>query len=142
MESFIFANQLFTNPLHSLERRTNRRRSRFMPYLIGLRQEQNNAEPAAPVPAQLFNPVPVAAGLPAAPIPALIPRQPPEMIEPENVPDVTNNQGRRICVVCLGSPATRALVPCGHFCLCEFCSTQVASCPLCRDNFASIVVIF
>ncbi|ORC84285.1 uncharacterized protein TM35_000461040 [Trypanosoma theileri] len=37
------------------------------------------------------------------------------------------------CVVCFG-PKDTVLVPCGHYCLCGACATNVPQCPLCRQS--------
>lgn len=45
--------------------------------------------------------------------------------------DLPENQ---LCVVCRTNPREIVLIPCGHFCLCEDCSTDIDSnCPLCRE---------
>jgi Zinc finger, C3HC4 type (RING finger) len=51
------------------------------------------------------------------------------------------------CVICTDSPAIRALVPCGHLCLCEDCSVQFLhstsrACPLCRVHATSTLRIY
>jgi hypothetical protein len=53
------------------------------------------------------------------------------------------------CVVCHTQPAERAIIPCGHLCLCDGCSrTLVASsstlwyCPLCRGSLLSTLRIY
>lgn len=42
------------------------------------------------------------------------------------------------CSICWSSPATVALIPCGHMCACEACSTRLVKatprlCPVCRE---------
>jgi hypothetical protein len=53
------------------------------------------------------------------------------------------------CVVCHTQPAERAIIPCGHLCLCDGCSrTLVGSsstlwyCPLCRGSLLSTLRIY
>lgn len=54
-----------------------------------------------------------------------------------------------MCVVCLDSPCSQVLIPCGHFCLCDECHTpwtsparQVARpCPLCRTVVKGVLPI-
>lgn len=52
------------------------------------------------------------------------------------------------CVICTDSPAIRALVPCGHLCLCDGCSAQFffgstsRACPLCRERVTSTLRIY
>lgn len=51
------------------------------------------------------------------------------------------------CVVCQDRVAERAIVPCGHHCLCDECAHQLVSvgngkCPLCRGNVQSTLKIF
>lgn len=38
------------------------------------------------------------------------------------------------CIVCLDSPSTIILAPCGHFCLCSTCKDNIVNekCPMCR----------
>lgn len=39
----------------------------------------------------------------------------------------------QLCVVCRTNPREIILLPCGHVCLCEDCSVDIASdCPICR----------
>lgn len=46
------------------------------------------------------------------------------------------DESTHLCVVCLDAPRTHALVPCGHMCLCEACTTTPVGkkCPICRDK--------
>lgn len=51
------------------------------------------------------------------------------------------------CVVCQDRVAERAVVPCGHHCLCDKCAVQLMSkgggkCPLCRGIVQSTLKIF
>jgi Zinc finger, C3HC4 type (RING finger) len=52
------------------------------------------------------------------------------------------------CVICTDSPAIRALVPCGHLCLCNECAVQFLhsasqrACPLCRVHATSTLRIY
>jgi len=53
------------------------------------------------------------------------------------------------CVVCHDEAATRAVIPCGHHCLCDECAELLASrtttsrlCPLCRGVLTSSLKIF
>jgi len=51
-----------------------------------------------------------------------------------------------MCVVCLGTPASHAFIPCGHRCVCAECSEVVlqatGDCPLCRQKATSSLHIF
>ena len=44
----------------------------------------------------------------------------------------------KLCVVCWKLEKTHALVPCGHYCLCEICADAVMEvdrkCPICREQ--------
>lgn len=42
--------------------------------------------------------------------------------------------GNVLCSVCQCLPVSRALVPCGHLCLCAECFGKVAKCPICRGQ--------
>jgi hypothetical protein len=50
------------------------------------------------------------------------------------------------CVVCLCEPATHAMIPCGHRCVCEDCSEGLlrsrGACPICRACVDQIVKIY
>lgn len=53
------------------------------------------------------------------------------------------------CVVCKEKSATRAIIPCGHLCLCDACthsllkqSSALQYCPLCRGNLLSTLKIY
>lgn len=53
------------------------------------------------------------------------------------------------CVVCKENGATRAIIPCGHLCLCDTCtstllerSSTLQYCPLCRGNLLSTLKIY
>jgi len=46
------------------------------------------------------------------------------------------------CVVCQDTAAVRAVVPCGHLCLCDTCANSVDTCPLCRGQRESTLKIF
>ena len=53
------------------------------------------------------------------------------------------------CVVCRDRPAQRAVIPCGHLCLCDACTQTLASttavlpyCPLCRGSLLSTLKIY
>ena len=56
-----------------------------------------------------------------------------------------------VCVVCVDQPAERALLPCGHLCLCQSCCTELmgnnaaqapAKCPICRSEVQNEARIF
>lgn len=42
------------------------------------------------------------------------------------------------CCVCLDSSSYYVIVPCGHYCICESC-TSFKSCPLCRTPISQII---
>ena len=50
------------------------------------------------------------------------------------------------CCVCLVDSTTHIIVPCGHMCLCETCSSKISSgskkCPLCKANATQIIRVF
>lgn len=54
------------------------------------------------------------------------------------------------CTVCRDSDAVRAVIPCGHLCLCDECTDSLATsptksmrqCPLCRGNLLSTLKIY
>ena len=62
-----------------------------------------------------------------------------------NIQSSQGNQAAR-CVVCLAANVTHALVPCGHMCVCEECSSIVVGhmtkCPMCRVHVQRGVRIY
>ena len=58
----------------------------------------------------------------------------------------TAEAGDETCVVCMVSPATNALLPCGHQCLCpdhaEMIRARGDTCPICRTPVTSHVKIY
>jgi len=37
------------------------------------------------------------------------------------------------CIICMNSPATTALLECGHLSFCEDCAAPLVNCPICRN---------
>mmetsp|Transcript_24195 Transcript_24195/g.51298 ORF Transcript_24195/g.51298 Transcript_24195/m.51298 type:complete len:449 (-) Transcript_24195:284-1630(-) len=58
----------------------------------------------------------------------------------DNEAVATTNQ--HLCVVCQDEPATIAVVPCGHYCLCNSCLGPCHVCPICRGRKDSILRIY
>ena len=54
----------------------------------------------------------------------------------------------KMCVVCLVQPVCRILLPCGHPCLCQLCSTEQGlaklkrKCPECRASIREAAIIY
>lgn len=53
----------------------------------------------------------------------------------------------KICRICLDSPKTHVFVPCGHYCVCDGCATEMKNgqslqCPVCRKNSSMIMRIY
>lgn len=44
------------------------------------------------------------------------------------------------CIVCITNPSSIAFIPCGHLSLCEFCSSNVDSCVICRQKGKKYVI--
>ncbi len=71
-----------------------------------------------------------------------------EFTIPELKPKVSIQSKKPIpkteCGICLSSRATMAIIPCGHQCMCEKCSTLLRdrSCPVCRGNIEKICKIY
>ena len=70
-------------------------------------------------------------------------------IDTETSTIVTAPNAAAECVICHTSPSSRAIIPCGHHCLCDDCAvTLVASspaarlCPLCRGGIQSTLRIY
>jgi hypothetical protein len=62
---------------------------------------------------------------------------------------VQENSSEAECVICLDRPASHAMIPCGHRCICSLCAAETKKkdvsflrCPICRAKFKSIVQIF
>jgi len=51
---------------------------------------------------------------------------------------------QKLCVVCLEHSSTHVLVPCGHQCLCEHCSLNIAPglCPMCREPSIMAIKVY
>ena len=51
-----------------------------------------------------------------------------------------------MCVVCMSEPITHAMVPCGHHCVCEDCSTRLREaqmpCALCKEPFTIAMRVY
>ena len=51
----------------------------------------------------------------------------------------------QLCIVCLEALRTHVLVPCGHQCVCEGCSStlvRTGTCPLCREPCQMAIRVF
>jgi E3 ubiquitin-protein ligase MUL1 len=49
----------------------------------------------------------------------------------------------QMCVVCLSNPKEVIVLPCGHVCLCEDCSSKITlQCPVCRTRIESKAAAF
>ena len=65
--------------------------------------------------------------------------------EPKPLPEGT---AAKMCVVCWEMPVSRILIPCGHPCLCDNCSTAYAirklnkKCPECRAQISQAVKFY
>jgi len=67
----------------------------------------------------------------------------PENNEIENKEQETDPPEGNECVICQERKRTYAIIPCGHYCCCEECVTQLKGiCPVCRDNFLTTCRIF
>ncbi|KAH9586263.1 hypothetical protein LSM04_003578 [Trypanosoma melophagium] len=64
-------------------------------------------------------------------VPPILPHGKLRTSTPEN--SFTVSEESENCVVCFG-PKDTVLVPCGHYCLCGACATNVPHCPLCRES--------
>ena len=51
------------------------------------------------------------------------------------------NQGNINCVICWNSPASHALLPCRHACLCSQCFKRIENCPVCRTRVISFFLV-
>ena len=50
----------------------------------------------------------------------------------------------QLCVVCIDSPRSHILVPCGHVCLCAACAEREVwdECPVCRTSTSMVLRAF
>lgn len=48
----------------------------------------------------------------------------------------------KLCVVCIDSDVTHAIVPCGHLCCCGKCAEAMKECPICRGEKTAAIKIF
>ena len=50
------------------------------------------------------------------------------------------------CIACMTRPSTHTFVPCGHFCMCDGCSSKSmemgAHCPMCREPVQFVMKVF
>ena len=55
-----------------------------------------------------------------------------------------NNDARKIpmCAICLVQSSDQLFLPCGHLCVCIWCSPHVLSCPICRGVVVSKHKVF
>ena len=67
----------------------------------------------------------------------------------ENIQTLASERGARLeadgsrqCVCCWDRASTVALRPCGHVCVCDECSGNTQSCPLCRTKVSTAMRIF
>jgi len=60
----------------------------------------------------------------------------------QKIMEEKSNRSR--CVICLEKPRSVVCTPCGHFCLCIGCSSQVSkrTCPICRAKVVSFTKIY
>ena len=49
--------------------------------------------------------------------------------------------GQNLCIVCQMMPISRALIPCGHACLCVMCFDKMNTCPMCRQVITSSFIL-
>lgn len=45
----------------------------------------------------------------------------------------------RLCKICLDREITIVLIPCGHFVSCNYCSSSISNCPICRSSINEFV---
>lgn len=62
----------------------------------------------------------------------------------DTTPCVAESETRvfRECVVCMATPPSHVLIPCGHLCLCMACSVALEQCPICRAHVRSTMRVF
>ena len=54
-----------------------------------------------------------------------------------SIPAAHPKESTGVCVICLTSTSTHAVLPCGHLCLCSGCATsalRLAVCPVCQTT--------
>ena len=49
--------------------------------------------------------------------------------------------GQNLCIVCQLLPISRAIIPCGHACLCVLCFEKMNACPMCRNAITSSFIL-
>lgn len=60
-----------------------------------------------------------------------------ELLAPSPVTESLN-----LCSICYNEPIQIALIPCGHTVVCASCSFTLSSCPICRNQFSSVLRTF
>lgn len=53
-----------------------------------------------------------------------------------------NNNDKTVCIICLDKPRNMAFANCGHAVCCETCTTNLKTCPICRQAITSAIKIF
>ena len=51
------------------------------------------------------------------------------------------DEEQSLCIVCHALPISRALIPCGHACLCLLCFDKMNTCPMCRHLITSSFIL-
>ena len=49
------------------------------------------------------------------------------------------DQQEQLCVVCMSSPRSLALMPCGHIAVCSCCYDRLKQCPICRSVIRGLI---
>ena len=63
---------------------------------------------------------------------------------PSSPSSIDNEKENQLCVVCIDSPRSHILVPCGHVCLCAACAEREVwdECPVCRTATSMVLRAF
>lgn len=55
----------------------------------------------------------------------------------------------RTCTICINAESTHLFIPCGHFCICEDCASQIMQdsdnvkmCPICKAQISSVHKVY
>lgn len=59
-----------------------------------------------------------------------------------NIKNDEKKEEKNECAICMDNEIMMAIIPCGHYCICEECSRLITDCPICRRHCEQIVRIY
>jgi hypothetical protein len=65
--------------------------------------------------------------------------EPKPLAKPQAKPQEDGQSKEPKCKICFDHELRLVFLPCGHFCTCLVCGTQVMTCPICQSDIKSII---